>query len=472
MERSEAMANITGAVERRFASSLEGELLAPENAAYEEARKLWNGMIDKRPAYIARCLKVGDVMASVNFARINNLEISVRGGGHNVAGLASVDGGLMIDLSLMKGIDLDPQQGTVWADGGVTIGELDAATQEHGLAVPLGVVTATGIAGLTLGGGFGWMRNKYGLSCDNLLAAEVVTADGNVVIASQEENPDLLWGLRGGGGNFGIVTRFKFKAHPIGPQVFFTFVLHDGDYMAEALKFYRQYCAEAPDEVSTLAAAGIFPPGAEMFPEELHGRHFLAFVGMYAGVVEDGMNALEPLRSFRAPLLDLSGEMPYLDAQQAYDEDYPDGIRYYWKSLNLLELSDEAIERFVEHARQQPSPYSTTDLWHVGGAVKRFGPDHSAYYGRHAAFLLNPEANWHNPKDDEVNIRWARNFVAAMGEFSDGSRYMNFAGFQEEGDEMMREAFGENYRRLAALKAKYDPHNLFRLNQNIKPATT
>ena len=232
MERSEALAKITGAVARRFASSLEGELLAPENAAYEEARQLWNGMIDKRPAYIARCLNVGDVMASVNFARINNLQISVRGGGHNVAGLASVDGGLMIDLSLMKGIDLDPQQGTVWTDGGVTIGELDAATQEHGLAVPLGVVTATGIAGLTLGGGFGWMRNKYGLSCDNLLAAEVVTADGNVVIASQEENPDLLWGLRGGGGNFGIVTRFKFKAHPIGPQVFFTFVLHDGDYMA------------------------------------------------------------------------------------------------------------------------------------------------------------------------------------------------------------------------------------------------
>ncbi len=469
MERNEAMTQITSAAARRFATSLEGDLLTPESADYDDVRQLWNGMIDKRPAYIARCLNVGDVMASVNFGRTNNLEIAVHGGGHNVAGLATVDGGLMIDLSLMKGIDLDPEARTVWAEGGVTIGELDAATQEHGLAVPLGVVTATGIAGLTLGGGFGWMRNKYGLSCDNLLAAEVVTADGNVVMTSEGENADLLWGLRGGGGNFGIVTRFKFNAYPIGPQIYFTFVLHDGDHMAEALKFYRQYCAEAPDEVSTLAAAGIFPPGAEMYPEELHGRNFIAFVGMYTGTVEEGRRVLDPLSSFREPLLDLSGEMAYLEAQQAYDEDYPDGIRYYWKSLNLLELSDEAIERFVEHARRQPSPHSTTDLWHIGGAVQRFGADHGAFYGRHASFLINPEANWHHPEDDEANIGWAREFIEAMREFSDGSRYMNFAGFLEEGDEMMRDAFGENYRRLAALKAKYDPHNLFRLNQNIKP---
>lgn len=454
----------------RLRTMLRGELMTPGNGAYEEARQLWNGMIDKRPAYIARCSSVEDVVESVNFARENGVQIAVRGGGHNVAGLASVDDGLVIDLSQMKDVQIDLGAGTVWAEAGLTLGELDAATQEYATAVPLGVVSATGIAGLTLGGGYGWLRNKYGLTCDNLIAAQVVTADGQVRTASERENADLLWGLRGGGGNFGIVTRFLYKLYPVGPQIFFTFVLHDGERMGEALRFYRDYRLSMPEEVSMLASSGICPPGSEMFPAELHGRHFIAFVGMYAGSPEQGEGVMQPLRSFAPPLIDFSDVMPYVQAQQAYDEDYPDGMRYYWKSLSLLDLPDEAIEVFVEHARKQPSAYSTTDLWDIGGVVKRFTNKHAAYFGRHASFLLNPEANWHNPEGDQANIHWVRNFIEAMRPFSDGSRYMNFAGFQEEGDTMMRDAFGANYQRLAALKARYDPHNLFRLNQNISPA--
>lgn len=454
----------------RYRKKLRGELMMPGNGAYEKARQLWNGMVDRRPAYIARCASVEDVVESLNFARENQLQIAVRGGGHSVAGLAMVDDGLVIDVSPMKDVQIDLGAGTVWAGAGLTIGELDAATQEYALAVPMGVVSATGIAGLTLGGGYGWLRNKYGLSCDNMIAAQVVTADGRVVIANQHENQDLLWGLRGGGGNFGIVTRFQYKIYPVGREVFFTFVLHDGERMAEALRFYKDYSQHMPDDVSMLASAGICPPGSEMFPRELHGRHFIAFVGMYAGSPQDGERVMQPLRSFMPPMVDFSDVMPYVQAQQAYDEDYPNGMRYYWKSLSLLELPDEAIEIFVKHARQQPSVFSTTDLWDVGGAVKRFSADHGAYFGRHTVFLVNPEANWHTAEDDQANIQWARDFIEALRPFSDGSRYMNFAGFQEEGDRMMREAFGANYTRLAALKAKYDPHNLFRLNQNIKPA--
>jgi FAD/FMN-containing dehydrogenase len=397
----------------------------------------------------------------------------VRGGGHNVAGHGTCDDGLVIDLGPMKAITVDPGARTAWAQGGVTWGELDAATQPHGLATPGGVFSDTGIAGLTLGGGYGWLRNKFGLSCDNLIGAEVVTAAGAVVIASETENPDLLWGLRGGGGNFGVVTRFQYRLHPVGPEVMFAFVFHDGagDNMARAIRFYRDYVAGAPDEVSTILFCGIIPPVAELFPEAIHGRLFVALAGLYAGPVDEGERILAPLRTFAPPLVDHSGVMPYVEAQKAFDADYPDGWRYYWKSLTLRELDDAAIDRIVEHARRQPSVFSTTDLWHIGGAVARAGADSSAYHGRDAAFLLNPEANWEHPQDDTANIAWVREFLADMQPFSDGSRYLNFAGFQEEGDPMMRQAFGPQYERLAALKRQYDPTNLFRLNQNIQPGT-
>jgi FAD/FMN-containing dehydrogenase len=462
---------LNGKAIHEFQSRLQGQLIRPGDAQYDDARRVWNGMIDRYPALIARCASVDDVVAAVNFARENDLLVSVRGGGHNVAGHATNDGGLVIDLSPMKQIEVDPQARIARAQGGVTWGELDAATQVYGLATPGGVFTQTGIAGLTLGGGYGWLRNKYGLSCDNLIGAEVVTADGRVIRASESENRDLLWGLRGGGGNFGVVTTFEYRLHPVGPDVYFVFALHDGsgDKMKQALQLYRDFSATAPDEVSTLAACGVIPE-EPWFPAEIHGRPFTLLSGLHAGPVDEGRRVLQPFLDFGVPLVDMSGVKPYVEAQKTFDSDYPNGKRYYWKSLNLMRLDDAVIDRIVHHARQQPSAHSTTDVWHIGGAVKRVSGDESAFGGRHAAFLLSPEANWHHPEDDEANIRWLREFIADMEAFSDGSRYLNFAGFQEEGEAMVRAAFGAQYERLELLKREYDPNNLFRLNQNVKPA--
>jgi FAD/FMN-containing dehydrogenase len=454
-----------------FENTLGGTLISPQSAEYDQYRVVWNGLIDRRPALIARCESTADVVASVNFAREQGLPLAVRGGGHNVAGHATVDGGLVIDLSPMKEIHVDPQARIARAGGGVTWGELDAATQPHGLATPGGVFSDTGIAGLTLGGGYGWLRNPFGLSCDNLIGAEVVTANGEILHASADKNPDLLWGLRGGGGNFGVVTQFAFRLHPVGPEVMFVFVFHDGrgGKMKEAIQFYRDFSATAADEVSSIGFVGVFPPGAEHFPEEIQGLPFFAIGALYAGPADEGQQVLQPLRDFREPMVDMSGIMPYVEAQKAFDADYPDGLRYYWKSVNLNRLDDDVIDVIVDHARRQPSPLSTTDLWQIGGMVKRVSADEAAFNGRQAAFLLNPEANWESPADDAANIAWVKAFAAAMQPFSDGSRYLNFAGFQEEGESMMRNSFGPQYNRLVALKKKYDPANLFRLNQNITP---
>ena len=316
----------------------------------------------------------------------------MRGGGHNVAGYATCDGGIVIDLSPMKEVRVDPAARVAHAQGGCTWGVVDAATQVYGLATPGGVVSDTGIAGLTLGGGYGWLRSKYGLSCDNLIAAEVVTADGRIVHADEHENFDLLWGLRGGGGNFGIVTTFSYRLHPVGPDVMFAFVIHDGagEKMAQGLQFYREYCATVPDEASTIAVCGQVPP-EPAFPAELHLRPFILFGGLYAGDPQEGQRVLQPLRDFGEPLLDFSGVRPYVEAQRAWDADYPAGRRYYWKSANVMSLDDDAIACIAEHAHRQPSPFSTIDVWHIGGAVKRVSPDASAFNGRQAAFLVSPE---------------------------------------------------------------------------------
>ena len=454
-----------------FSAAFKGQIIYPGDADYETARKVWNGLIDRYPAVIVRPLDVYDVSAAVNYAREQEMLVSVRGGGHNVAGHATNDGGIVIDLSSMKTIEVDPLNRIARAQGGVTWGELDAATQVYGLATPGGVYSKTGIAGLTLGGGFGWLRNRYGLACDNLIGAEVVTADGQIIHASASENRELLWGLRGGGGNFGVVATFEYQLYPVGPEVMFVFAFHDGqevDDMERAVRLYRDFSATAPDEVSTILAIGKIPPEPH-FPEALHHRPFTLLAGMYAGPVEEGKKALQPLLDFGTPLIDASGVKPYVDVQHTFDAEFPEGVHYYWKSLNLNHLNDDAIKRIVEHARRQPSPFSTTDLWHVGGKVKRVSADESAWYGRQAAFLLNAEANWHDQVDDLVNIQWVRNFIEDVQEFSDGSRYLNFAGFQEEGDEMMRKAFGSQHARIKALKQQYDPTNLFRLNQNVKP---
>ncbi len=462
---------MNAALLQQFRHSLAGTLLTPGDPAYDSARAVWNGMIDKHPALIARCTCVADVVAAVNFARQQKLVIAVRGGGHNVAGHATCDDGIVIDLSPMQEVRVDAAAHVAHAQGGATWGVLDAATQRYGLAAPGGVFSDTGIAGLTLGGGYGWLRGKHGLSCDNLIAAEVVTADGRIVRADADQNPDLLWGLRGGGGNFGVVTTFSFRLHPVGPEVMLTFVIHDGagEKMKQGLQFYRDFCATAPDAASTIAVCGQIPP-EPAFPAELHMHPFLLFGGLYAGDAQEGARVLQPLRDFGEPLLDFSGVRPYVEAQRAWDADYPTGRRYYWKSTNLLSLDDAAITAIAAHAHRQPSPYSTIDLWHIGGAVKRVGPESSAFHGRHAAFLVSPEAGWEHAKDDDANLDWVRACIADLAPFTDGSRYLNFAGFLEEGDDAVRKSFGAQYERLAALKAKYDPENLFGLNQNIKPA--
>jgi FAD/FMN-containing dehydrogenase len=455
-------------VVERFGRGLRGELLRPDGTAYDEVRKVWNGLIDKHPALIARCAGVGDVIDSVNFARENDLLVAVRGGGHNVAGNAVCDGGLVIDLSPMKGIRVDPQRRTVRAEGGATLGDLDRETQVFGLATPMGVVSETGIAGLTLGGGIGWLRRKYGLSSDNLLSVDLVSADGRFLTASETENADLFWGIRGGGGNFGVVTSFEYRLHPVGPEVMFCFVLYPGERAKEVLNLCQQYVAEAPDEVSPLVMVGRVPP-AEPFPERWHGEPMIAVAAMYAGEAEEGERVLRPWRNLGAPIADLSARMPYTMVQSLFDEDYPDGWRYYWKSQNISALNDEVIEHLVTHAQAAPSDHSTVDVWYQGGAMSRMEAAESAFGDRSAPVWIGVEANWEDTQDDEANIYWVRECAADMRRFSGGGVYLNFAGFFEEGDQLIREAFGENHKRLVHLKNEYDPTNLFRLNQNIKP---
>ena len=457
------------AVVERFGSGLRGELLRSGDAVYDEARSLWNGVIDRHPALIVRCAAVEDVVACVNFARENDLLVAVRGGGHNVAGTASAEGGLVIDLSDMKSIEVDPERRTVRAAAGATIGELDEETQKHGLATPMGVVSQTGIAGLTLNGGMGHLRRKHGLSSDNLISVELVTADGRSLTASEQENADLFWAIRGGGGNFGVVTSFEYRLYPVGPEVMCVFVFYPGDRAIEVLRSAEEYAAHAPDEVSALGVLGRVPR-VEDFPEEWHGEQFVAFLAVYAGPGEDGAEALRPLRELGDPIADFSGPMPYVEVQKLLDEDYPDGWRYYWKSLNVDELGEGVIEALIEHAEAAPSDHSTIDIWFQGGAMGRVGAGESAFGDRSVPILLGIEANWEpEPQEDEANIAWARACYSDLRRFSGGGMYLNFPGFLEEGQGLMRDAYGENYERLVALKNQYDPANLFRLNQNIEP---
>jgi len=332
----------------------------------------------------------------------------------------------------------------------------------------MGVVSQTGIAGLTLNGGIGYLRRKHGLSSDNLLSVELVSADGRILTASEEENANLFWGVRGGGGNFGVVTSFEYRLHPVGPEVMFVFVLYPGDRAKEVLSFGEEYVAQGHNEVSPLGVLGRVPRD-EMFPEEWHGEQYVALLAMYAGPVEEGERALAPLREIAEPIADLSGPMSYVEAQKVLDEDYPDGGRYYWKSVNVSGLSEEAIERLVAHAEVAPSDHSTIDVWYQGGAMGRVGAQESAFGERSAPYLLGIESNWEEPEEDGSNVAWAREVVGDMRRFSGGGIYLNFPGFLEEGQEMMKDAYGENYGRLVALKDEYDPENLFRTNQNIKP---
>lgn len=466
--------NMDGTLIATFEQRLNGRLIRPGDGAYDEARSLWNGMIDKYPALIAQCVDNNDVIACVNFARDNNIAMAIRGGGHNVAGTASCDGGLVIDLSSMRSVTVDPVARIARAEGGATIADLDRATQEYGLATPMGVVSETGIAGLTLGGGMGWLRRKYGLSCDNLIAAEIVTADGRLVRTNEHEQSDLFWGIRGGGGNFGVVTTFEFRLHEVGPEVAFVGAMYPQERASELLPVWRDFMDNAPDEISSQALFWSIPP-VEGFPEEVHNRAVFIVVALYSGDAQEGQRILQPLREQGDMVLDLSGVYPYTDVQQFYDPLFPSGqLRCYWKSLRLDNLDDEVMDTLIGYGKNRPSPRTLLALWHHGGtenggAMGRVEPTETAFGDRSARYLFSFDTTWIDPAEDEVNINWTRDCWNDLHRFSSGGLYLNFPGMGEEGESLVQAAYGGNYDRLAEIKAKYDPENLFHINQNIRP---
>jgi FAD/FMN-containing dehydrogenase len=451
-----------------LAEGFTGALLTPGDAGYDDARQVWNGAIDRHPALIARCASVADVVAALRHARERELVVAVRGGGHGVAGLAVCDDGVVIDLSPMRGIAVDPASRTARAQAGVLWGELDAATQEHGLATVGGIVTHTGIAGLTLGGGIGWLMRRYGATVDNLLAAEVVSADGAVMRASADEHPELFWGLRGGGGNFGIVTSFEYGLHAVGPTVLagpLFYALEDG---REVLRFYRDYVAEAPDELTTIVTLRQAPP-LPFLPAEVHGRPVVMVAVCYAGTVERGEAVLAPLRRFGRPLVDAVGPRPYVELQSLFNSGVPHGWHYYWKSWELPPLQDAAIDTLVEQAQRITSPRSYVIVFQLGGALARVGENDTAFGQRDAAHDVNINSVWlaDDPARDE-HVRWTRECYAALEAFATGRTYVNFLA--DEGQQRVRAAYGEErYARLVALKRAHDPDNVFHLNQNIDP---
>lgn len=453
----------------RLRESLRGVLLRPGDEDYEAARAVWNGMIDRRPELIVRCAGVADVIAAIQLARAQDLLVAVRGGGHSVAGLSVCDGGIVIDLSPMKGIRVEPLRRTARVEPGVKWSELDRETQMFGLAVPGGVVSTTGIAGLTLGGGQGWLGRKYGLALDNLLSVDVVTADGRLLTASAEENADLFWGVRGGGGNFGIVTSFEYRLNPVGPIVLAGPAFYPAARAVEVLRGYRDFFADAPDEIAGMAAVLTAPP-APFLPDSVHGSKVVAIVLCYVGDPRAGEAALAPLRSLAEPVVDLVQPMPYAALQSLFDEGQLPGRQNYWKSSYVNEISDGAIETFVAHATTAPSPVTMAYFLRLEGAIGRVGEDETAYSHRRAAYDFASLTVWTDPREDDEQIAWTRDFWQAMQPYAAGAVYVNNLG--DEGDARVREAYGEGkYERLVAVKDKYDPANLFRLNQNIRPSS-
>lgn len=446
------------AVAQDFKTTLQGELLQPDDSGYDAARTVWNAMVDKRPALIARCAGVPDVMAAVTFAREQGLEVSIRGGGHGVSGKAVCEGGLMIDLSPMKSISIDPAAMIAHAEPGVLWEEFDAATHAHGLATTGGTVGTTGIAGLTLGGGQGWLAGKYGFTLDNLLSAEVVTADGRLLKASSDENADLFWGLRGAGANFGVVTSFEYRLHPV-DHVLGGLVIYPLHSARDVLRYYREFTATEPDELTTYAGILTLPDGTPV----------IALVACYTGDLVEGERVLAPLRSFGSPVADTIAPIPYPDMQAIIGAGYPYGRQNYWKSGLANQISDEAIETIVEYAGKMPSPYTAIVIADCHGAFSQVGKTDTAYFHRDMQYDLLILANWMDPADSDRNIQWTRDLHQAVRPCLSQGVYVNDLG-DDDGDQGIRGAYGGNYQRLVELKTKYDPTNFFHLNQNIKPA--
>jgi FAD/FMN-containing dehydrogenase len=444
-----------------------GRVISPEHADYNVARAVWNGAIDRRPRLIARCIGTADVVAAVRFARDHDLEIAIRGGGHNVAGTAVCDDGIVIDLSAMRGVRVDPAGRRAWVQGGALWGDVDRETQAYGLATTGGIVSHTGVAGLTLGGGVGWLMRKHGLTIDNLLAVNLVTADGERLRASDDEHPDLFWALRGGGGNFGVVTSFEFRLHALGPTVLAGPVLWDAADVTEVLRFYRDFVRAAPDELGTVVRFGAAPPIPDI-PEHLHWRPVVMIGCCYAGPVGEGERVLRPLRSYRTPLRDLVGPTPYVEFQRVLDSTVAHGWNYYWKSTHLPELRDGLIDVIAGHAFSCSSPRSYMAMFHLKGAVSRVATGATAFGNRQALHAITLDAVWRPGEDfGDRDTAWAKRFFAALGPFREGV-YVNFLGGDEDPDRV-REAYGDSvYERLVEVKTTYDPDNVFHYNQNLR----
>jgi FAD/FMN-containing dehydrogenase len=448
-----------------FSGSLRGTLLTSDSSGYDDARTVWNAMIDKRPALIARCAGAADVMQSVKFAAKHKLRVAIRGAGHNIAGRQICDDGLLIDLSQMRTVHVDPSAKVARVEPGATLGDLDHETQAFGLATPVGINSTTGIAGLTLGGGFGWLSRKYGLTIDSLRSADVVTADGRMLRASATENQDLFWGVRGGGGNLGIVTSFEFDLHPVGPEVLSGLVVYPSKAAREVMEHYRKVTADMPDELTVWTIFRKAPP-LPFLPPEVHGTDVLILAAFYSGDMEDGEKALKSLREFGEPIADVISPHPYAGWNQAFDGLLTPGLRNYWKSHNFAALSDGLLDVVFDFAARLPSDASEIFFGQLGGATARVASDATAYPHRDAAFVMNVHTRWEDKAQDEACVKWARELFEATAEHATGGVYVNFIPDDED---RVRAAYGGNYDRLSELKKKYDPSNMFRLNQNVKP---
>jgi FAD/FMN-containing dehydrogenase len=449
-------------------SRVRGPLLRPGEPGYDEARSVWNAMIDRRPALIVRCLGTADVVACVAAAREYGLQLSIKGGGHNIAGLAVCDGGLMLDLSLMRGVWVDPGQGVARAQAGCLLGDVDRETQLHGLAAVLGFVSNTGCAGLTLGGGFGYLTRRFGWTSDNVASIDLVTADGRVRRASEQENPDLFWGLRGGGGNFGVATSFEYTLHPIGPDVIGGAIAWRGEDADKVLEMYRSLTAQAPRELTCVAGLRLAPP-APWLAKEVHGKPIVALFVCCSGPLEDAEKVVAPIKAFGTPVGDVVQKRTYVSQQSLLDATQPKGRRYYWKSEYLSALDPEFLHMAVEHARRIVSPHSGILIFPLDGALERFADDHSAVGNRSATAVVNIAGAWEHAADDGENIEWARAAWRDLRRFSTGGTYVNFLT-DDEGHERTRAAYGSNYARLVEVKSRWDSSNLFRANKNVAPA--
>jgi len=448
--------------------SVRGTVLTPTDAGYDTARTIWNAMCDKRPALMVQCAGVADVVAAVNFARDNGLRLAVRGGGHNIAGSALCDDGLVIDFSHMRSVQVNLSTHRAYVEPGATLGDFDHEALAVGLATPLGINSTTGVAGLTLGGGFGWLTRKYGMTIDNLVSCDVVTADGQRVLANAKEHPDLFWALRGGGGNFGVVTLFEFRLHKVGPDVLAGLIVFPADEARSVLRKYRDFVDTMPDDLSVWAVLRKAPP-LPFLPPSVHGTDVLVLPVFYAGDPAQGQALLAPVQAFGTPLGTHIGVMPYTAWQKMFDPLLGPGARNYWKSHNFARLPDEAIDAMVDYAARLPSPLTDIFIGLIGGQASRVAPDAMAYHPRDARFVMNVHARWERPDEDQACIAWARDFFRATEPFAAGSVYVNFLTEEETG--RIGAAYGPNYARLTQIKRTYDPQNLFQTNQNIAPAS-